>query len=107
MTMDSFNLEGRISVGKSKNGDTGEVITLELNGRTVYQLQQLLESEAVRAPDYATCRWLVLLAEQVRTAVATASRRDRRAALDGQRARRLPERSLAGAVSQADRDRDP
>jgi hypothetical protein len=93
MTTRDLDLEGRISIGRSRKGGTEEPITLELSERSVYQLQQLLESEAVKAQDYLTTRWFVLMAEDLRGAVDAANRRGRRAALDGQRMHRLPQKS--------------
>jgi hypothetical protein len=65
-------MEGRISRGKSKDGDAPDVITLTVSGKFAYEMQQFFEAEASKGGDFFKVRWMVLLAEQLRQAVAQA-----------------------------------
>lgn len=58
-------LKGRISQGKSHKGDIPEVVNLQLQGKTLYQLQNFLEAEIGQGGDYFRVRWLVLLLEEL------------------------------------------
>jgi hypothetical protein len=66
-------LTGRIHVGKSHKGDVAGELNLHLDGKRVYQLQKFLEEEAAKGGDYFRVRWLILMSEDVRTAVASAN----------------------------------
>lgn len=62
-------LEGRLSVGKARDGSGPEEYILRISRKRVYQLQQFLEEEAEKGGDYFRVRMLVLLAEELRNAV--------------------------------------
>ena len=69
-------LEGRITAGKSHKGDVAEQVSLTLQGKTVYQLQQFLEDEIKHGGDFFRVRWLVLLHEEIRMGVAEEKARE-------------------------------
>ncbi len=71
-------LQGRISQGKSKRGDAPDVITLSVSGKFAYEMQQFFEAEASKGGDFFRVRFMVLLAEQLRLAVAEARENERR-----------------------------
>ena len=64
--------KGRISQGKSKQGDAPDQITITVTGKFAYELQQFLEEEAAKGGDYLRVRFLVLLAERLRMGVIQA-----------------------------------
>jgi hypothetical protein len=72
MWMAEDALQGRIPAGKSHSGDVSGAVTLSLKGKRVYQLQKFLEEEATKGGDYFRVRWLILMSEDVRTAVSNA-----------------------------------
>ena len=74
MWMAEDALEGRISSGKSHKGSVDDDLLLVLPGKRVYQLQKFLETEAANGGDYFRVRWLILMAEDVRLAVASAAK---------------------------------
>jgi len=82
MSMDemmvSDALVGRISQGKSKLGDAPDVITLTVTGQFAFEMQQFFEPEASKGGDFFRVRWMVLLAENLRLAVAEARDEKRR-----------------------------
>jgi hypothetical protein len=65
-------LEGRISLGKSRQGNIPNKVTLQLPGKLVYQLQKYFEEEAAKGGQYFRVRWQVSVAEHLRLAVARA-----------------------------------
>jgi hypothetical protein len=65
-------MKGRISAGKSKKGDAPDQITITITGEWAYALQNFLESEVSKGGDFPRVRWLVLIAETLRAAVADA-----------------------------------
>jgi hypothetical protein len=65
-------LEGRLSVGKSRNGSGNEECTLRMSGKRLYQLQKFLEEEAEKGGVYFRVRMCVVLAEELREAVSRA-----------------------------------
>jgi hypothetical protein len=66
-------LEGRITQGKSHKGDIPDLVTLNLKGRSLYQLQRFFEDEVRKGGDYSRVRWMVLMAEELRISVGTAT----------------------------------
>lgn len=62
-------LPGRLTATKTHHGDPQTIHTLDLDGRTLYHLQKLLERDAAPAPDYFAARKAVLLAEELRLAI--------------------------------------
>jgi hypothetical protein len=73
MMMVNDALKGRITTGRSKRGNLPDLVTLTFHGSLLYELQGFLEEEAVKADDYFKVRWLVLLAEELRSAVDKAT----------------------------------
>lgn len=69
-------LEGRISSGKSHQGNVSDELLLALPGKRVYQLQKYFEEEAAKGGDYFRVRWLIVMAEELRQAVANAGKRE-------------------------------
>ena len=67
-------LEGRMTVGKSHQGSTPEQVTLALPGKRIYQLQKFFEEEAAKGGDWFRVRWMVVMAEEIRMAVANADK---------------------------------
>lgn len=65
--------EGTLNVGKSRNGDDGTSLDLNLKRKTVYQIQKLLRETAVEAPDFPHTLMATLLYEEVRKSVAAAT----------------------------------
>jgi len=76
-------LAGRPSLGKSRKGNLPEKVTLELNGKRLYQLVKFLEEEASKGGDFFRIRWLVMMWEELRNAGLTEVQREARAALYG------------------------
>jgi hypothetical protein len=72
--------EGRICLGKSRKGDAPDEITLTVSGKFAYDMQQFFEAEASKGGDFFRVRWMVLLAENLRLAVAEARDRERQKA---------------------------
>lgn len=66
-------LEGRINLGKSRKGDVPDRLKVSLRGRLLFELQGLLEGEVRKGGDYLRVRDLVLMAEEIRIAVAKAT----------------------------------
>lgn len=62
--------EGRVALGKSRKGDLPEDVQLDLNGRRIYQLQKFLHEEIKLGGDYFRVRWLVVMSEELREAIA-------------------------------------
>jgi hypothetical protein len=66
-------LEGRISQGKSHKGDIADIVTVQLKGKSLYQLQTFFEEEVKKGGDFFRVRWMVLMAEELRFAVGRAT----------------------------------
>lgn len=64
--------DGMLYVGRSRNGDDKTSLVIELKGKTLYQIQKLLEETAVQAEDFAQTRMATLLHEELRKAIAAA-----------------------------------
>jgi hypothetical protein len=69
-------LAGRISQGKSHQGNIPESVILELHGKRVYQMHRFFEEEIAKGGEFFRVRWLVLVTEELREAVQKASERD-------------------------------
>lgn len=61
---------GRISQGKSHQGNVPETVTLQISGKRLYQLQHFLEEEIAKGGDYFRVRWLVMASEDLRNGVS-------------------------------------
>jgi hypothetical protein len=74
--------DGRVSLGKSRKGSLPEHVNLQMNGQRLYQLQRFLEEEIKKGGDCFSVRWLVVMSEHLREAIAEFNEaRDREALL--------------------------
>jgi hypothetical protein len=65
-------IDGTISMGKSHKGDVPERISITMNGRSIYRLQQFLQAQASLGGNYYRVRAMVYLAEELRIAMVDA-----------------------------------
>jgi hypothetical protein len=68
---------GRLYQGKSHQGPPDEMMTLEISGRRVYQLQKYLEEKVSRGGEFVEMRILVMLHEELGAAVARAQEKEK------------------------------
>lgn len=62
-------LEGRTTIGRSRDGRENPEVLLRLSGKQHYQLEKFLQEAAEEKGNYFRTRMAVLLAEAVRTQV--------------------------------------
>lgn len=68
------DLDGRLTMTRTRDGDARDKYQLELNGRFIFKVQRILEKQAVNEEDYFKVREAVLLAEELREAVKLAKK---------------------------------
>lgn len=77
MPESDWDLDGRLCMTRTRNGDKREIHHLELTGEWVFKAQRVFEHRAVDEENYLKVREAVLLAEQLRAAVAKEQKQGR------------------------------
>ncbi len=62
-------MEGRLTLGKARDGRTDEEYLLRISGKRLFQLQKFLEEAAAKPADFFDGRMAVMLWEEIRRGI--------------------------------------